>query len=122
MIPTESNEVRGHERGHDPGSHIAIPHERALVIGIIALSALIGAWWSRDFWFYADIWDFLSMRSAGNLDDVLRPHFGHWQTPAMLQTRLLYSIGGMEYWPVYHLPRLLWWGAFPYFAWSFMRR
>ncbi|HEX9643296.1 MAG TPA: hypothetical protein VGC11_04775 [Acidimicrobiia bacterium] len=92
------------------------------MIVVVVLASAVIAWWSRDLWFHADIWDPLAMRQIGDPDDLLRPHNGHWQTPTIIQTRVLYTIAGMDFWPVHYLPRTLWWALMSIGLWWLMRR
>jgi hypothetical protein len=52
--------------------------------------------WGRRGWFTQDDWDFLSARSAGNLDDLFRAHFQHWVTLPILAYRLLWTVFGIR--------------------------
>ena len=54
-------------------------------------------------WFYADEWDFLSLRTGGNLGDLFRPHHGHWTTVPILIYRLLYALVGLRVFLPYRL-------------------
>ncbi len=96
--------------------------ERSVVALVVAVGAVLVAVWSRNVWFYSDVWDFLALRRVTDVESILRPHFGHWQVPAALQTRLLYAISGMEFWPVHYLPRAIAWGGMSVFSWWVMRR
>ncbi len=54
----------------------------------------------RGLWFWADEWDFIAVRRAGNLGDLVRPHVEHLTTLPILAYRLLYSLFGIRvYWP-----------------------
>ena len=55
-------------------------------------------------WFYLDEWDFLATRSAGNLNDLMRPHYGHWVTLPVLLYRGLFSVFGLRTYLPYQLP------------------
>jgi len=96
-------------------------HETLLAAFVVVIGAVVIGLWTRDAWFTADYWDHLAMREIGDLENLLRPHRGHWQTPAVVQTRFLYAIAGMDYWPIHHLPRLFWWSTYSFFAWRIMR-
>ena len=52
-------------------------------------------------WFYADEWDFLSGRTAGNPGDWFRPHNGHWTTLPILVYRFLYQLFGLHHFVPY---------------------
>lgn len=96
--------------------------EWLLVAGVVAAGGLLVAYWSRDAWFYSDVWDFLAMRRFSDLGSLFRPHRGNLQLPAALQTGVLYSAFGMEFWPFHYLPRALGWGAVSGLSWWIMRR
>ena len=78
----------------------------------VAIAAFAGvvvyafAWWlnlGRHQWFYADEWEYLSHRTAGSLDDLFRPHHGHWTTLPILQYRFLYQLFGLNHFLPYRL-------------------
>jgi len=50
----------------------------------------------RRVWFSNDEWDFITTRRAGNFDDLMRPHFGHWSTIPILVYRLLWWTVGLR--------------------------
>jgi hypothetical protein len=52
--------------------------------------------WGRHGWFTQDDWDFLSARTAGNLNDLFRAHFQHWVTLPLLVYRLMWVLAGMH--------------------------
>src|SRR6187399_1831132 len=58
-------------------------------------------------WFNNDDWDFLAHRTAGNLDDLLRPHNEHWVTLPILLYRALWNVFGLAHYKVFELPVLL---------------
>ena len=51
---------------------------------------------ARGEWFRADDWYFIAGRTAGNLDDLFRPHNEHWSTLPILAFRLLWQIAGLR--------------------------
>ena len=57
----------------------------------------------RKTWFYIDEWDFLAGRKAGDLDDLFRPHNGHWTTLPVLTFRALYACFGLRTYLPYRL-------------------
>jgi hypothetical protein len=81
----------------DPKPAIATP----LIAFSILLIALIPffAWAGRGEWFEHDDWDYLVLRKAGNLGDLLRPHNGHWETIPVLVYRMIWSVFGLTYRP-----------------------
>lgn len=91
----------------------------AALAGLGAM-ALVG-WMARDTWFIQDHWDFIAAREAGSLDDLFRPHAGHWQTYTVLLNRGLYAVFGMDYVPGYLLPRVLFPAAVAFAVWLAMR-
>lgn len=97
-------------------------HEALAALAVVVAGALVVAWWSRNLWFLTDVWDHLAMRRLGDLGDLLRPHRGHWQLSTTLQTQALHQVFGMDYWPWYHLPRAVAWGAFSMLFWWYLRR
>lgn len=56
---------------------------------------------ARGLWFWADEWDFLAARTAGNAADLIRAHAGsHLSTLPILVYRLLWWVVGLRaYWP-----------------------
>jgi hypothetical protein len=65
---------------------------------VIALPLIL--FWGRQGWFGTDDWDFLADRKAGNLADLLRPHYQHWTTIPVVAYRVLWSLVGLRsYWP-----------------------
>lgn len=67
----------------------------------VFLAALIPffAWAGRSEWFRFDDWEYLITRTAGNPDDWLRPHSGHWEAIPTLVYRALWSLFGLRYLP-----------------------
>jgi hypothetical protein len=54
----------------------------------------------RGLWFWADEWDFIAVREAGDIPDLVRPHVEHLVTLPILAYRLLYWLFGIRvYWP-----------------------
>ena len=54
----------------------------------------------RGLWFWADEWDFIAVRKAGDVPDLVRPHVEHLATLPILAYRLLYWLFGIRvYWP-----------------------
>jgi hypothetical protein len=79
---------------------------RLAIIAFVGVEVYAFAWWlnlGRFQWFYADEWDYLSLRTAGNLGDLFRPHHGHWTTLPILQYRLLYQLFGLHQFFPYRL-------------------
>jgi hypothetical protein len=85
---------------------------RPVWVSRVAIAAFVGVeisafvWWlnlGRFQWFYADEWDFLSLRTAGNLGDLFRPHHGHWTTLPILLYRFLYQLYGLHHFLPYRL-------------------
>lgn len=102
-----------------PASPPSLPIRLLVVGGLLT----IVFWVSRRLWFIDDDWDFLTQRTAGDPSSYLRPHSGHWTAPVVPQFRLLYRTVGMDYFPWYHLPRLLAAGLLALLVWrTFDRR
>jgi len=59
--------------------------------------------WGRKWWFWADDWDFLGGRTAGNLGDLFRSHYQHWVTLPVLAYRLLWTLFGIRHYVPYQL-------------------
>ena len=75
-----------------------------LAVGASAMYLRMG----RHGWFFLDDWDFLTSRSAGNLNDLLRPHNQHWVTVPILVWRALWQVfGARSYLPYEVLSVLL---------------
>ena len=74
---------------------------RSAVCVIEAVALLFSTlFWGRHGWFGTDDWDFLADRKAGDLGDLVRPHFQHWTTIPVVLYRLLWSVVGLRsYWP-----------------------
>ncbi len=97
-------------------------YEMALAVALGAGSMVLIAWLARNTWFHVDVWDLLGNREIGSLDDLLRPRNGHWATPAVLQTRVLYGVAGMDFWPTHFLPRLVGWALLSFGVWRVLLR
>src|SRR5260370_42594141 len=68
----------------------------AVEAAVFVMVMLLG----RGLWFWADEWDFIAVRRAGNLRDLVRPHVEHLTTLPILAYRLLYWLFGIRvYWP-----------------------
>ncbi len=91
-----------------------------VALGLALVSMVVIGVWARKLWFYSDVWDHLTTRRIGSVSDLLRPHAGHWATPAVVTTRLLYGAVGMDYWPWYFLPRLFGHAAFCFLVWRLL--
>jgi hypothetical protein len=59
--------------------------------------------WGNKWWFWADDWDFLAARTAGNLGDLFRSHYQHWTTLPILAYRLLWVLFGIRHYVPYQL-------------------
>jgi len=59
--------------------------------------------WGNRWWFWADDWDFLAGRTAGNLGDLFRSHYQHWVTLPVLAYRLLWVVFGIRHYVPYQL-------------------
>jgi len=59
--------------------------------------------WGNKWWFWADDWDFLAGRTAGNLGDLFRSHYQHWVTLPVLAYRLLWVLFGIRHYVPYQL-------------------
>lgn len=73
-----------------------------IVVGYSAFLALlipVFLYVGRDSWFAFDDWDYLVNRKAGSLQDLLRPHNGHWEAIPVLVYRSLFSVFGLRYLP-----------------------
>ncbi|MGZ6928210.1 MAG: hypothetical protein ACXVJF_16010 [Acidimicrobiia bacterium] len=65
--------------------------------GLAALAAGYYVYIGRNGWFWFDEWFFLTARTAGNLDDLLRPHTDvHWSTLPVLVWRAMWWIFGLR--------------------------
>ncbi len=67
------------------------------------LSVPLLAFWGRNWWFWADDWDFLADRTAGNAGDLFRGHYQHWTTVPVLAYRGLWFVFGIRSYLPYQL-------------------
>jgi hypothetical protein len=65
-----------------------------VAIEVLALPLLL--FWGRSWWFWADDWDFLGARTAGNAGDLFRGHYQHWTTIPVLAYRGLWFVFGIR--------------------------
>lgn len=72
------------------------------VVAAVFLSTMV-----RDSWFGNDELEFLTNRTAWDVDDLVRPFGGHWTTWAILLMRGLYRTFGLDWWPWFFIPRLI---------------
>jgi hypothetical protein len=63
--------------------------------GVLAVAAVALMVIGVDQWFFLDEWDFLTDRTAWDLDDLLRPHNEHWSTLPILLYRAVYRAFGL---------------------------
>jgi hypothetical protein len=93
------------------------------VAGVVlaVLAVALTAYLARDLWFLKDEWEYLTNRSAGDLDSLLRPIGGHWTTWSVFLLRGLYRAVGLDYWPWYYLPRLVGHTLLAIFVWRVLR-
>ena len=85
-------------------AHQSVPRRTVapIVAGYSAFLALlvpVYLYIGRDAWFMFDDWDYLVTRRAWNIDDLLRPHNGHWEAVPLLVYRGLFSLFGLRYLP-----------------------
>ena len=92
----------------------------AAIITVVAVATV--AWLTRRNWFHVDVWDPLTTREIGSFDDLMRPRNGHWAVAQVVQTRTLYGIAGMDFFPLHQMPRLIGWPIVAGAAWLLMRR
>ena len=78
-------------------AHRRCSQERAALLVFIAaevaafgLILVLG----RNRWFFNDDWDFLAQRTAGEVNDLFRPHYEHWITLPLLAYRFLWWLFG----------------------------
>ncbi|MGO9875955.1 MAG: hypothetical protein ACLPVY_19425 [Acidimicrobiia bacterium] len=71
--------------------------------GIGAFASGLFLYLGRRVWFFNDEWDFITTRRAGNFDDLMRPHFGHWSTIPILVYRLLWWTVGLRSYAPYQV-------------------
>jgi hypothetical protein len=114
--------VAEEEHAARPPPRPGVPRSEWIAVGlIVVLGAVLVGWWSRDAWFYSDFWDFLTLRDLDRPGDLLEPHNGNWQLPAVVVTRFIYRVAGMDFWPLHYLPRPLAWAGITVFAWWLLR-
>jgi hypothetical protein len=72
---------------------------RVALVVFALVEAVAGVLWfvtARRQWFQADEWDFLAGRTAGDLGDLFRDHYGHWSTLPILVYRCLWWVVGLR--------------------------
>jgi hypothetical protein len=75
-------------------------HERAALIAFVVLLVaavpivLLGV--GSYHWFFRDDFFFVAGRKATSVDDLFRPHNGHWSTVPILAFRMLWAVFGMR--------------------------
>lgn len=72
-----------------------------VVVEVVALLVFLRA--GRHQWFLNDEWSFLSGRELTNVDDLLRPHWGHWVTIPVVIYRGLFGVFGLRTYLPYQL-------------------
>ena len=104
-LPVENPPDASDERSEPPRG-VQLLGPRAALAVFVALEVvampLLVAWGHRG-WFNGDDWDFLALRKAGDIGDLMRPHFGHWTLLPILAYRLLWSIVGLRSYTPYLL-------------------
>lgn len=70
---------------------------------VAVLSVPLLAFWGRDWWFWADDWDFLAARTGGDAGDLFRGHYQHWTTVPVLAYRGLWFVFGIRSYLPYQL-------------------
>jgi hypothetical protein len=71
------------------------------VVAVLSIPLL--AFWGRDWWFWADDWDFLAARTGGDAGDLFRGHYQHWTTVPVLAYRGLWFVFGIRSYLPYQL-------------------
>jgi hypothetical protein len=71
------------------------------VVEVLSIPLLL--FWGRDWWFYADDWDFLAARTGGDAGDLFRGHYQHWTTLPVLAYRGLWFVFGIRSYVPYQL-------------------
>lgn len=94
--------------------------EWLIVLAVVAVGGVLTAVAARHMWFNADVWAYLAERET-SIDDILRPHAGHWTVWNAAVTRGLYLMEGMDFWPWWYLPRVLAWGLLCVVLWRLLR-
>ncbi|MEO6629694.1 MAG: hypothetical protein ABIP03_14135 [Aquihabitans sp.] len=80
------------------GSSITSERAATWTFGIYVAAALpllifkLGSY----FWFFRDDWFFITGRELSSVDDVFRPHNGHWTTVPVVIFRVLYRLFGIR--------------------------
>jgi hypothetical protein len=104
-LPLENAPGVSDERNEPPRRAQLLGPRAALgvfvALEIVAVPLLVA--WGHRGWFNDDDWDFLALRKAGDLGDLMRPHFGHWTMLPMLAYRLLWSMVGLRSYTPYLL-------------------
>jgi len=81
------------------GARAALVAFLAVEVGAVPLCLT----WGNRWWFWADDWDFLAGRTAGNLGDLFRSHYQHWVTLPVLAYRLLWVLFGIRHYVPYQV-------------------
>lgn len=89
-------------------------------LGLLAVATTGYA--AREWWFRADAWDFMTGRSLTDLESLIRPHAGHWQTPTVLIYLAVKTVAGMDFWPAYFIPRLVGYALLSIWSWYALRQ
>ena len=92
----------GPEPAARPGFASFVRSDRGAALAFAALVVLafpLLLYWGRNHWFTVDDWDFLGSRTAGDLGDLFRSHWGHWVTLPVLVYRGWWRLFGLHYWP-----------------------
>jgi hypothetical protein len=71
------------------------------VVAVLSIPLL--AFFGRDWWFWADDWDFLAARTGGDAGDLFRGHYQHWTTLPILAYRALWFVFGIRSYLPYQL-------------------
>jgi hypothetical protein len=71
------------------------------VVAVLSIPLL--AFFGRDWWFWADDWDFLAARTGGDAGDLFRGHYQHWTTLPILAYRGLWFVFGIRSYLPYQL-------------------
>jgi hypothetical protein len=80
------------ERTSWVGPRLALALFAAVEIAMLVTVLVVG----RHQWFFFDEWDFLVTRRAGSINDLLRPHYGHWSALPILTYRALFNVFGLR--------------------------
>jgi hypothetical protein len=76
-----------------------------VVVAVITMIPIV--YYGRDYWFRYDDFLIIGDRNLGRIDDWFRPHLGHWLTWTIVLCQTLYHLVGMQYWPIWFIPRLI---------------